>query len=210
MVDGQVRPNRVSDPRLLRAMRSLPRERFVPPHLAAFAYIDEDVPLGNGRVLMEPLVIARLVQMARVRPGDRALVVGAGAGYGAALLASCGAAVTALEEDESLLALGRAALPGLVPGVDLVQGPLAAGWDRGAPYGIVLIEGAVREIPPVIAAQVAAQGGRLVTVLRQAAGLGKAVLAEPVGAAGLLRAQAEFDCATPLLPPLRATPGFTF
>ena len=67
MVDGQIRPNRVSDPRVLDALRTLPRELFVPPALAGFAYVDEDLPLGNGRVLMEPLIVARLVQMARVR-----------------------------------------------------------------------------------------------------------------------------------------------
>jgi protein-L-isoaspartate(D-aspartate) O-methyltransferase len=90
MVDGQVRPNKVYDPRIIAAMRRLPRERFVPPALAARAYADEDVNLGNGRALMEPMVIARLVQMAAVRPGERALVVASGTGYGAALLAACG------------------------------------------------------------------------------------------------------------------------
>ncbi len=78
MVDGQVRPNKVIDPRIIRAMRSLPRERFVPPHLASLAYADEDVPLPGGRALMEPMVIARLVQLLRVRDGERGLVVGAG------------------------------------------------------------------------------------------------------------------------------------
>ena len=65
------------------AMLALPRERFVPAHLAAFAYIDEDVPLGEGRFLIEPVIIARLVQLAAIVDGERALVVGAGTGYGA-------------------------------------------------------------------------------------------------------------------------------
>jgi protein-L-isoaspartate(D-aspartate) O-methyltransferase len=77
MVDGQVRPNKVIDPRIIRAMRDLPRERFLPPHLVSLAYADEDVPLPGGRALMEPMVIARLVQLARVRDGDRVLVIGA-------------------------------------------------------------------------------------------------------------------------------------
>ncbi len=105
MVDSQIRPNKVNDPRILEAMRRLPRERFVPETAAAMAYVDEDVPLGNGRFLMEPMVIARLIQTTRPLPGEAALVVGAGTGYGAALLAACGARVTALEDDPALIAI---------------------------------------------------------------------------------------------------------
>ena len=101
MVDSQVRPNKVTDPRIVAAMRQLPRERFLPPALAALAYADEDVPLGEGRVLIEPMVIARLVQLTAIAAGERALVVAAGTGYGAAVLAACGARVTALEESAS-------------------------------------------------------------------------------------------------------------
>ena len=99
MVDGQLRPNRVTDPRVLDAMRELPREDFLPPRPRARAYADEDVPLPGGRAMVAPMVIARLAQLAAVRPGDRALVVCAGTGYGAAVLARCGARVTALEAD---------------------------------------------------------------------------------------------------------------
>ena len=212
MVDGQVRPNKVIDPRVIRAMRSLPRERFVPPHLVSLAYADEDVPLPNGRALMEPMVIARLVQLARVRDGERCLVVGAGAGYGAALMSACGGVVTALEEDEGLLALARGVLPRLAPGVTIVAGPLVAG-QAGGPWDVVMIEGAVREIPSAIARQVRPDGGRLVTVLAQHGGAGHGVLAEPVQPGvpnDTLRAAAHFDCATPLLPAFLPRPGFHF
>ncbi|HTW28874.1 MAG TPA: protein-L-isoaspartate O-methyltransferase [Acetobacteraceae bacterium] len=208
MVDGQIRPNRVTDPRLLDAMRRLPRERFLPSAQAPLAYIDEDIPLGRGRVLMEPMVLARLVQMARPQPGERVLVVAAGTGYGAAVLAACGAEVTALEEDEALLAIARRVLPEFAPRVALVQGPLAAGWSSGAPWDVIMVEGAVREIPPAIEGQVRTESGRLVTVLRRPGVTGRAVLAEPSSIG--LRAQPEFDCATPLLPPLEPTPAFTF
>ena len=86
MVDSQVRPNKVTDPRILAAMRHLPRERFIPDDLAALAYADADVPLGAGRVLIEPMVIARLLQLTAVAVGERTLVVGAGTGYAAANL----------------------------------------------------------------------------------------------------------------------------
>lgn len=211
MVDGQVRPNKVIDPRIIRAMRTLPRERFVPGNLASLAYADEDVPLPGGRALMEPMVIARLVQLLRVRDGERGLVVAAGAGYGAAILAACGAVVTALEEDAGLLALGRLVLPGVAPGVKLTEGPVAAGWVAGAPYDFILIEGAVEEIPQQLAAQLTPTG-RVAAVLARPGGLGVGVLAElvHVGAGVRLRAQPFFDCATPLLPQLRARPAFTF
>ncbi len=213
MVDSQVRPNKVTDARIIQAMRRLPRERFVPPNLAGVAYIDDDLPLGDGRALMEPMVIARLLQLARIRPGERALVVGAGTGYGAALMAACGAVVTALEQDARLLGIARLALRDAAPAVRIVEGPLAAGLADGAPWDVIMIEGAVQEIPPAISAQVRTDGGRLVTVLARTSGAGQGVLAEArPGADGrtAMRPQAEFDCATPLLPPLLAAAGFSF
>lgn len=208
MVDGQVRPNKVYDRCIIEAMRRLPRERFLPPQLASRAYADEDVPLGRGRALIEPMVIARLVQAAAVVPQERALVVGAGTGYGAALLAACGAEVTALEEDTELQAIARAALAECAPGVVLVTGPLAAGWKAGAPWDIILIEGAVPAVPPDIAGQIRTGGGRLVTVLVTGGRTGRAVLAEMTPAG--LTSRAIFDCATPLLPQLVPPPAFAF
>ena len=211
MVDSQIRPNRIVDPRIIRAMRTLPRERFVPPHLASMAYIDEDLALPEGRNLMEPLVLARLVQLARIRAGERALVVGAGSGYGAAVLRLCSAAVTALEEDAALLAIARNVLPAVAPGVTVVEGKLQAGLK--GPWDVILIEGAVREIPAAIGAELDPHGGRLVTVLAQSPGLGSGVLAEPINPGSpepTLRAQPHFDCATPYLPAFRAAPAFQF
>jgi protein-L-isoaspartate(D-aspartate) O-methyltransferase len=208
MVDSQLRPNKVTDPRILAAMRELPRERFLPAHLRARAYADEDVPLGGGRVLMEPMVIARLVQLAAPGPLERALVVGAGVGFGSAVLARCGLRVTALEEDRTLAAAAERILAEMAPTAALVIGQLAAGWPAGAPYDIILIEGAVRDIPAVLGAQLRADTGRLVTVQARAGSMGAAVLAEPT--AGGLRAQPMFDCATPPLPALLPAPVFTF
>src|SRR5581483_3920718 len=143
MVNSQVRPNRVVDPRILGAMRSLPRERFLPPDRASLAYADEDVPLGNGRVLVQPMVIARMLQLAAPVQGERALVAAAGTGYGAAILAACGLRVTALEEDPALLAIARHTLQEFAPNVSVVAGPIASGWPGNAPYDVILLEGAV-------------------------------------------------------------------
>jgi len=211
MVDGQLRPNKVTDPRLLAAMGEIPRERFLPPALAARAYADADVPLSGGRVMIQPMVIAQLIQLLALRDGDRALVVGAGTGYAACVMAACGARVVALEEDAGLVAAARKAVAGLVApaALRIVQGNLADGAADGAPYEAILIEGEVAEIPPAIAEQLT-EGGRLATVLPgEASGQGsRAVLGRRV--AGSLSLTDAFDCATAPLPALRRAPGFVF
>jgi protein-L-isoaspartate(D-aspartate) O-methyltransferase len=208
MVDSQIRPNRVADPRVLHAMRTIPRERFLPPNVLALAYADEDVPLGNGRFLMEPMVFARLLQAADLRDNERVLIVGAGTGYGAAVLAACGCRVIALEEDPALLAIANAVLPREAPGVALVSGPLAAGWAAQAPYDLILIEGAVPEIPPALAAQSHQETGRVLAPLHAAGRITQAVIGEatPFG----LSISPLFDCATPPIPSLRKAPVFAF
>lgn len=208
MVDGQIRPNKVTDRKLLEALRSMPREQFVPESLRPTAYIDEDLPLGEGRVLMEPLIFARLVQLARPRPGERVLVVGAGVGYGAAILTACGASVVGLDDSQGLLAAARATCATHAPGLTLVQGRLADGHPDGGPYGLIVIEGAVRTIPPALGAQLAQTGGRLVTVLSEPGKVGQAVIAEPTPN-GLVTRFA-FDASTPPLPSLLPAAVFSF
>lgn len=207
MVDGQVRPNKVTDRRIIDAMRRIPREHFLPPALAPLAYSDDDVALPGGRFLTEPMVIARLIQTMDVRAGERVLVVAAGTGYAAALLAASGATITALEEDPTMLAIAGPALAEHAPGVALVSGPLAEGWKQAAPYDVILIDGAVAAVPDAIAAQLTASG-RLVTVIAAAGRTGQAVLGEP--SAGALRLAAVFDATTKMLPSLRPAPAFVF
>ena len=207
MVDSQVRPNKVTDPRIIAAMRALPREAFVPAGVAALAYADEDVPLGNGRVLLEPMVVARLVQLAAVEPGQKVLVIAAGTGYAAALLAACGAAVTAVEDDKSLLAIARTALAG-ISGVTLVEAPLAEGCAKSGPYDVVFLDGAAETMPDAWAAQVKPQGGRFVGIQANAGRVSQAVSGALSG--GRLALLPRFDCATPKLPGFRAAAGFVF
>lgn len=204
MVDSQVRPNKVSDRRILDAMRTLPRENFVPAAARSLAYADEDVPLGNGRYLIEPMVIARLVQMAAVQPGERALVVACGPGYGAALLAACGASVTAVDDDPALLARARAAA---IPGATVVEGDPAAGWPAAAPYDIVFVEGAIDQVPQALVAQLRRPGGRLVGIVANGR-VAQAVLGLP--SADGISLRPVFDCATPVLPAFRRAPSFVF
>lgn len=208
MVDSQIRPNRVADPRILSAMRRLPRERFLPANVWSLAYADEDVPLGNGRFMLEPMVLAKLLQAANLRDNERVLVVGAGTGYGAAVLAACGCRVTALEEDASLLAIARTVLPVEAPSVTLVTGPLAAGWPAHGPFDLILIEGAVPQIPAALATQTHQESGRILAAIHAEGRITQAVIAEAtafgVGISPL------FDCGTPLIPSLRKAPIFAF
>lgn len=208
MVDGQLRPNRVTDMRVLDAMRELPREDFLPAGRAR-AYADEDVPLPGGRAMVEPMVIARLAQLAAVRPGDRALVICAGTGYGAAVLARCGARVTALEADAALTAIAGPALAANLPAgaVRIEAARPTAGFPAGAPYDVIMIEGEIPEVPPAIADQLA-EGGRLVTVQGSGRRSGIAVLAQKLG--GALTVTPAYDCATIALPDFTPAPGFVF
>jgi protein-L-isoaspartate(D-aspartate) O-methyltransferase len=209
MVDCQVRPNHVSDVRVIGAMRDLPREAFVPADAPATAnaYADADISLGHGRYLLNPQLTARLAQAALSGTPAHALVVGAGAGYLAAILASAGVEVVALEE-EARLDTGALRLHG--SRVEAVSGPLAAGWPAGGPYDVIVIEGAVPALPAIFAAQLTA-AGRVVTVLADDGvdgGIGRAVLAEPSGAGyATLRL---FDCTARLLPQFRLAPAFSF
>jgi protein-L-isoaspartate(D-aspartate) O-methyltransferase len=208
MIDSQLRPNRVTDERVLAAFGHIRRELFVSETLRAIAYIDEDLPLGGGRYIMEPLVAARLLQAAQLKRTEIALVVGAGSGYEAAVMAMLGKSVVALEEDLELARRARAALVEHgIAAVSVVEGPLRLGWRARAPYDAILFGGAVAEVPAEIADQLA-EGGRLLAVIRPEDGVGRALLLTRTG--GAFGRRLLFDAATPLLPGLAPKPAFVF
>ena len=163
MVDGQVRTYDVTDPAVLSAMLAVPRERFVPVDRVSVAYIDTDVPVGGGRALVKPMVLAKLLQAAAVRPGDRVLDLGCATGYAAAVLARMGARVVALEEAAALANQAKQALAD-VENVTVVEGPLAAGWSSLGPYDVILINGAVEVVPAALFTQLA-PGGRILGIV---------------------------------------------
>jgi protein-L-isoaspartate(D-aspartate) O-methyltransferase len=208
MVESQLRPNRVTDERVIDACMRLRRELFVPERLRAVAYVDRDLPLGHGRYLMQPMVAARLLQAAQPEPRDTALVVGAGVGYEAALLSMLARSVVALEDDDELARIGRSALVDHhIGSVAYVEEPPRLGHRRRAPYNVVLFGGAAAEIPAEIESQLA-EGGRLVVVLRQQQRVGRATLITRTG--GVLARRVIFDAATPLLPGFAPKPEFVF
>lgn len=208
MVDCQLRTNKVRDARLIQAFETVPRERFVPETQRSIAYVDEDLRIAAGRYLIEPMVLARLLQAADIAPDDLVLEIGGGCGYGAAILAQLGATVVSLESDQDLSAAAAAAHTELgIDNVLTVVGPLDRGYDKQAPYNVIVINGAVGEIPEAITDQLA-EGGRLVTVVRGDSGPGQAVLVERHGANVSRRTL--FDAATPVLPEFERPRGFVF
>lgn len=162
MVASQLRTTAVNDPRVVAAMNAVPRELHVPVENRAIAYIDRPVPLPGGRELNAPMSTGRLLTEAHVQPEDHVLIVGAATGYSAALLAELAASVVALEENATLLDIARQAVKS--DKVRFVEGPLNAGWRKGAPYDLILIDGVVEDVPQAIVDQLA-EDGRLATAI---------------------------------------------
>jgi protein-L-isoaspartate(D-aspartate) O-methyltransferase len=207
MVASQVRTNRVTDPLVSGAMEMVPREYFVPTERRAVAYLDEDVPLGSGRHIMEPMALARLLQLADIQPEDKALVVGAGTGYSAAVLARIAQSVVVLENDAGLADKASKIMTELViPNVTVVRGDLASGVASKAPFDVILIDGAVAEIPAGLKRQLT-DGGRLVAAVRSGP-VGHATLVTRVGDA--FGSRVDFDIITPYLPEFAPQPKFVF
>ncbi|HEX9963615.1 MAG TPA: protein-L-isoaspartate O-methyltransferase [Allosphingosinicella sp.] len=156
MIASQLRTTGTNDPRVLAAMGEVPRERFVPESRIPLAYADALVPLKPGRDFNSPMALGRLLTEAAPRPGERALVVGAATGYAAAVMERLVGPVVAVEEDAELAASARANLAS--SRVRLVEGPLAEGFADGAPYDLILVDGAVECVPGSLVAQLADHG----------------------------------------------------
>jgi protein-L-isoaspartate(D-aspartate) O-methyltransferase len=165
MVEGQVRTADVTDLRIIAAMFEIPRERLLPMAAAGLAYLDFDVPLANapGRRLLRPMVLSKLIHAGAIKATDRVLDVGCATGYGAAILARMAAEVVALEENAALAEMAKANLSNQ-PHVSVVNGKLADGWPVGAPYDVILLEGATEIEPDPLCRQLA-DGGRLLCIL---------------------------------------------
>jgi len=207
MVEGQVRTADVTDGDLLDAMLALPRERFLPPSVADLAYLDSDIPIAKGRALLKPMVLAKLIHAARVRREDCVLDVACGTGYSSAVLARLANAVIALEEDADLVRQAKEALAAVgATQVEVVTGPLTAGWPAGAPYDVILLNGATEITPEGLGSQLKPDG-RLVCIYgRSPASRGMIYhLIE-----GRLVGRPIFDAAAQLLPGFIAPPAFVF
>lgn len=207
MVVSQVRTSDVTDIRIQKAMDEVPRELFVPEPLRPVAYASEALPLGAGRALMEPRSFAKLLHAADVTERDVVLVIGAGTGYGTAILAQLAEAVVALEEDEFLAAEASDNLSKLsVDNAAVISGPLVQGCPDQGPFDVIFMDGGVEFVPRALLEQVK-EGGRLATIMLEG-NVGKGRIFTRLG--GVVSARTIFDGGAPLLPGFARAREFAF
>lgn len=207
MVDTQVRPSDVTKFPIIQAMLDVPRELYVPAAKRDAAYVGENIDLGNGRIVLDPRVLAKMLDLLDLQADDLVLHVGAGLGYGSAVMARLAEAVVALEEDHDLAAEAQTVLSAQeVDNAAVIEAPLAAGAAKHGPYDAVLVEGAVERIPDALEAQIK-EGGRIVTIFMEGA-LGVCRIGYKLD--GALSWRFGFNAGAPVLPGFEAHNGFVF
>jgi protein-L-isoaspartate(D-aspartate) O-methyltransferase len=207
MVEGQIRTADVTDTTVLDAMQTLPRERFLPPALVQLAYLDGDVPVRRGRTLLRPMVLAKLVQAARIDRDDRVLDLGCATGYSAAVISRLAGSVVALEEDADLARQAKEALAAVgAANVEVVTGPLAAGWPAGGPYDVIFLDGATEIRPDSLGPQLKPDG--CVVGVYSPTAASKATIFHFIE--GHMVGRPVFDAAARVLPGFSAPPQFVF
>lgn len=208
MVESQIRPSDVTDRRITAAMSDIAREAFLPAGLdKSLAYMDGAIPASGGRALLAPRTLARLLQLAAPEAKDNLMIVGAATGYSAAILSRMAKSVVALESDAALAKIARDTIKALGLGnVAVVEGALPAGHPSGAPYDVILVEGALEAVPEALISQLA-QGGRLVAI-EAAGGIGHAVVTTKTALA--VSSRIAFEAGASLLPGFCEPKGFAF
>ena len=209
MVESQLRVTKVTDDRVIMAFENVPREEFVSPELKGLAYIDEDLVLGFGRFMLEPMVLARLIQALDIKSDDTILDIAAGCGYSTALLSSLGQSVVGIEAHAELAKTAQENLIKMsVDNSVIIHGDHQLGFASEAPYDAIIIEGAVAYVPEHILDQLSEQG-RLVTVIRDNnTAPGKATLFQRTKTG--FSQQYLFDAQTPILIEFNKATAFQF
>ena len=207
MVDSQVRPSDVTRYPIIEAMRRVPREDFVPQAMRPVAYLGEHVPLGGGRVILDPRVFAKMLDALDIGNADLVLDIGCGLGYSTAVIARMAEAVIALEDEEERAREAEANLSAYGSDNALVHaGPLADGVPGHGPYDAIMVEGAIETLPQALCDQLK-PGGRIAAIFARGA-YGQARIGQRAeGGVGWRRI---FDAAAPLLPGFAAAKAFEF
>ena len=207
MVDTQVRPSDVTSFPIIDAMLKIPREAYVPDAARELAYLGGPIPLGDGRQLMEPRSIAKMLEALDVTPDEMVLEIGPGLGYTTALLAYLAEAVVAVEENETLAREAEATL--LAQSVDnaaVLTAPLAEGSPKNGPYDAIIIFAGVEEVPVTLTDQLK-EGGRIMAVFMSGP-LGEVRLGRKLQ--GDVSWRVEFNATAPILPGFARAPSFEF
>lgn len=208
MVDSQIRPDDVTEPRIVSAFLRTPREVFVPNARKGVAYSELEITTSPGRALWTPRDTAKLIKLAAIQPSDVVLVVGAGAGYEAALISQLADTVIALEETAALVDAMSQRFAAI--GIDRaapVEGPLAKGLPEQAPFDVIYIAGMIEVLPDSWAGQLR-DGGRLVAVMAQPGGMGRGKVFTKAG--DTLAAREGFDACPPRFAAFDRKPTFSF
>ena len=162
MVAIQLEARGITDPLVLDAMRVVPRERFVAAYLAAFAYDDGPLPIGEGQTISQPYIVAAMAEAVRIKPGERVLEIGTGSGYGAAVLSRIAGEVYTVERIGELAETARDRLAALgYDNVHVCEGDGTVGWPEHAPYEAILVTAGGPRVPEALLRQLAV-GGRLI------------------------------------------------
>ncbi|WP_041527428.1 protein-L-isoaspartate O-methyltransferase family protein [Paracoccus aminophilus] len=205
MVDTQVRPNDVTSYPVIEAMLNVPREEFVPDALRDVAYTGENIPLGHGRVELEPRTLGRLLESLDIQTSDFVLHLGCGYGYASAVIARIAEGVVAVEQDPDMASAAQARLTDAeIFNVAVTQGDMAAGWPGQAPYDAILIGGAIETLPDAVAEQLR-EGGRIAAVFVENQ-LGIARIGHKLD--GRINWRYAFNAFAPVLPGFNRTPSF--
>ena len=208
MVDTQLRTASITDSALLAAMGSVPRERFVPETRRPLAYVDVSHELNDkGRALATPATFARLVQLAEVTPNDVVLDVGCGSGYSTAVLANLASAVVALDNDPALVEKANDLLADLdIGNAAVLAGELSDGVASEAPFDVIVLEGAVDEVPPQLLKQLR-DDGRLVAMAIEGATCTARIYVKTGNDIAMRRS---YNAVMPALVPSKGRPEFAF
>ena len=209
MVDSQIRPNKVIDDQVIEAFSTVPRELFVNRQMQELAYIDEDLHLSGGRFIIEAMVMARMLQALKLTPSDNVMCIGAGNGYGAAILSSLAASVIAIETRIQMVEKAQQIVAGLdIGNVAVVKARLQDGYPSEAPYQGIIIEGGVEYVPQALFDQLS-DGGNLVCVLRpRGLDVGEATLWHKRN--GHITPERLFTAQVPVLDEFKLKPKFAF
>ncbi len=205
MVDTQIRPMDVTKYPVLDALQDVPRELYVPDNQKDAAYAGTNLPLGGGRVVLEPRTLAKMLESLDIQPDEMVLDIGSGLGYSAAVIARLAEAVIALEEDESLASEAEATLSAeAVDNVAVVTGSLCEGAAQHSPYDVIVLQGGVAELPGVIEDQLK-EGGRIACLFMEDA-LGAVKIGYKLD--GRVNWRFGFNAGAPVLPGFEGNAAF--